>query len=156
MYPYDYALSLRIKHPEVDPQTFTDTLGRQPEVAWRAGERRTTPNGDLLEGHRTYSYWTSRCTSPDDSDIEAFIRRTIDELKPHRAFFINIRDSGGKVEFFVGLFVGYANMGFTLTHDLMSELGCLGIDLSLDIYDWEDEEIASVQPTRRSRSRTDA
>jgi len=70
--------------------------------------------------------------------------RTADELMPHRAFFKSIRNTCGQGEFFVGLFAGWANLGLTLTHDLRAELSCLGIDLNLDVYDREDDEIQSI------------
>jgi hypothetical protein len=143
MYPYTYKLSLRIRHPEFDPQLFSDTLGRQPKRAWRVGERRTTPKGDLLEGHHDSSYWTSPLTPPDDSDLPSFIRRTVEDLKPHDSFFRHIRDTGGSVECFIGLFADSVNIGVTLTYDLMAALGSLGIDLALDIYDYKVEEIPS-------------
>jgi hypothetical protein len=141
MHPYTYTLSLRIRHPEFAPQMFTDALGRLPKAAWMVGERRTTPKGDLLDGYHDCSYWTSPFTPPDDSDLPAFVNRTVDELKPHDAFFRHIRNTGGSVEFFVGLFAESANIGMTLPHHLMAELGAMGIDLALDIYDYKDKEI---------------
>ena len=123
---------------------FTEALGRQPKRAWMVGERRTTPKGDLLDGHHTSSYWTSPFIPPDDSDLPAFISRTAEELKPHAALFRHIRDTGGSVEFFVGLFADSVNIGITLPHDLMAKLGVMGIDVALDIYDYKDKKIPSA------------
>lgn len=123
---------------------FTDAPGRQPGTAWMVGERRTTPKGDLLDGRHSWSYWASPFTPPDDSDLMAFVGRTVEELKPHVTFFRHLRDTGGSVEFFVGLFADGVNIGMILPHDLMAELGAMGIDLALDIYDYKDEEIPAV------------
>ncbi|MDR3458390.1 MAG: DUF4279 domain-containing protein [Verrucomicrobiae bacterium] len=138
MYPYDYQISLRIVHPAMDPQVFTETLGLQPRIVQKFGDRRSTPTGTLLEGHYQRSYWSSSFIPPDDSDLPSFLAKTVENLRPHRAFFCHIRDTGGSVEFFVGLFTDGVNIGATLPYALLSDLGDMGIDLSLDIYDYKE------------------
>lgn len=137
MHPYTYKVSLRIRHPTMDPQIFTETLGMQPWVARHAGEPRATSTSPWLEGNHRKTYWTSRLTPPDDSDIETFLVRTVKSLTPHRLLFRELRDTGGELELFIGLFASGGNIGATLPHDLMVAIGDMGIDLGLDIYDYE-------------------
>jgi hypothetical protein len=144
MHPYTYKVSLRISHPTMDPRAITDTLNLQPRTVHRVGELRTTPTGTLLEGRYDRSYWSSPFTPPDDSDVGEFLGRTVESLRQHRSFFRHIRDTGGDVELFIGLFADGVNIGATLAHDLLAALGELGIDLGLDIYDYKTEEIPSA------------
>jgi hypothetical protein len=144
MYPYKYKVSLRIFHPTIDPQVLTDTLALQPRTTHRVGERRTTPTGTLLEGNYDRSYWHTPFTPRDDSDVGNFLARTVERLRQHGSFFKDIRDTGGAVELFIGLFADGVNIGATLTHDLLAAIGDMGIDLGLDIYDYKKEEIPSA------------
>jgi hypothetical protein len=133
MYPYTYHVSLRIFHPEADPQVFTDTLGMKPDRAWKVGERRTTRKGALLEGLWEESFWHSPIIPPNDSDFARFLLQTAERLAPHLAFFNRIREAGGRVEFYVSLYPGGGTWGETLQHGLLVALGRLGIDVSLDL-----------------------
>jgi len=40
MSEYEFTISLRIRHPSVDPRTITETLGIEPQYTWKAGEPR--------------------------------------------------------------------------------------------------------------------
>ena len=137
MHAYSYKVSLVIVHPTIDPQILTDTLNLQPRKCQRVGDPRTTPTGALLEGHYDKTYWSSPFTPPDDSNVETFLCRTAQKLRPHQLFFKHLRDTGGKLELFIGLFASGGNICATLPHDLLATVGDMGIDLGLDIYDHE-------------------
>lgn len=143
MYPYTYRVTLRVFHPDIDPQVVTDTLEMQPGRTWKVGERRTTPAGSLLEGFYKESYWYSGFTAPDNSDFPGFLSQVAESLLRHRAFFNQIREAGGRVEFYVGLDAGGAMLGETLPHDLLLVLGQLGVDLSLDAM-YEPDRVESA------------
>ncbi|HEX6998645.1 MAG TPA: hypothetical protein VF322_10900 [Gammaproteobacteria bacterium] len=50
---YDFAVSLRIRHPAVDPDELTAALGLTPQYAWRAGaERRALGDGSATGTYR--------------------------------------------------------------------------------------------------------
>ena len=40
MSEYEFTISLRIRHPGVDPSSITQALAIEPQHTWRAGERR--------------------------------------------------------------------------------------------------------------------
>jgi hypothetical protein len=40
MSDYEFTLSLRIRHPRIDPSMITDELGIKPQHTWKAGDRR--------------------------------------------------------------------------------------------------------------------
>jgi hypothetical protein len=96
-----------------------------------------------LDGSYKESYWYSDLSSPDDNDFPEFLRKTVEALFQHRPFFNQIREAGGRVEFYVGLGAGGAMLGETLPYDLLLALGQLGVDLSLDtMYERDGVESA--------------
>ena len=70
--------------------------------------------------------------SPDDSAFPAFLSQAVALLSEHRSLFREIRDTGGRVEFYIGLTAGGGMLGETIAYDLLHSLGDLGVDLSLD------------------------
>lgn len=112
----------------------TTALGMEPDGAHRAGDPRRSHSGALLGGVYDRSFWRHRFPTPDDSDFPRFLHRVAGSLQPHRTFLRSLRDTGGDLELFVGLFAEGKNIGATIPYDLMSILADLGIDIGLDIY----------------------
>jgi hypothetical protein len=134
---YRYGISLRIRHPAIDPARITRTLVLEPSRSWRAGEPRTTPVGTPLKGIWPESYWTTgnllRGEHPNGEDLPDAIGTLLDRLAPHRDFFHEIRGSSGTAEFFIGWFF-LGNSGDVFDWHLMARLVDLKIDLSFDVY----------------------
>jgi hypothetical protein len=72
-----FTLSLRIKHPSIDPQIITDELQLTPEHAWACGEPRTSDAGAVLGGKRRNSYWSAALPPMSRSELLSAI------LEPH-------------------------------------------------------------------------
>lgn len=141
MNPYEYKVSLRITHPTMDPHIITGTLGKEPFRSWQAGSPRKTPKGDPLEGVYKETYWSARLTknesiSSEEVPLESFLLEETNLFKNHSSFLGNIKDSGGKIEYFIGVF-GNSNMGCEFNTELLTSINNLGIELSLDIYSSE-------------------
>jgi hypothetical protein len=135
MNPYHYKLSLRIRHPAIDPARISEALRITPSRSWRAGEPRATPKGNPLAGKWDHSYWTAGI-SEDQSvhkTLKSAIREALDRLAPHRDFFHQMRSDGGTAEFFVGWFFD-RNSGDIFNYDLLARAADLKIDLSFDVY----------------------
>jgi hypothetical protein len=117
MYPFRYAVSLRIWHPQIDAAVISDTLALAP--------KHTSP--------AVPSYWTHGYEVVQDGECAAFIHTTASALKPHSGFFRQVRAAGGRVEFFIGWF-GDRNLGDTFSHATLSLVAELQIDLSFDVH----------------------
>jgi Domain of unknown function (DUF4279) len=133
---YRYAVSLRIRHPSIDPAEISAVLRLNPSRCLQAGESRATPIGTSLHGDWRESYWTSGDVAkgawPDIASADA-LNRLLDQLSEHHDFFHRIRAEGGRTEFFVGwYFLG--NSGDVFHYDLLARMADLKIDLSLDVY----------------------
>src|SRR5215831_4263196 len=104
MNPYQFSLSLRIKHPERDLSDLYEKLSAasmlKPKRIWKAGDVRMTQDGRTLEGKYTESYcYFSIFDEPRDSNVETLssaIERVTEALLQYKADLDNHTDSGGK------------------------------------------------------------
>jgi len=138
MYPFEYSVSLRFRHPSIDPRVISEQLGKNPSRSWKTGERRTTPKGQKLKGFREETYWTSplhsqRTLNDRKANFEKFIMSVIDELEPHKRFINKLINGGGEAELFIGLF-GTKDYGFGLRHEYIKRFGNIGVGISICIY----------------------
>jgi hypothetical protein len=130
-----YQLSLRIWHPSMDPREITETIGTEPHRSWKAGDPRRTPVDRPLPGVNRESYWYAIICeghAPTDSLAIKF-ESALDGLAAHKEYFSQIRQEGGRAEFFIVWYLR-SQAGTTLPHSALRKLAGLGIDLSLDNY----------------------
>jgi hypothetical protein len=50
MSEYEFTISLRIRHPSIEPLTITKMLGIEPQHTWKAGDARRSPVGGGTRG----------------------------------------------------------------------------------------------------------
>ena len=138
MNSYRFAISLRIRHPRLPHEQITQALGRTPRYAGSAGGGRLTLKGTHLDGQNPETYWSTRLhgEAPVESgtrSLEDALCAALTELGPHAAFFKQIAQSGGRSEFFIGLYCD-RNLGLELEPALLAACGNLGLALAFDIY----------------------
>jgi len=138
MSEYEFTVSLRIRHPTVDPATITATLGIQPQHAWRAGEPRCDPAGAELGGAYHDSYWMGRLMeepqlSSDSVSVEGVILKTLANLRRAQSFLEQLNAQGGVAELHVSL---YARDDFRieLPSDSLTLLARLHLSVALDVH----------------------
>jgi hypothetical protein len=56
-------LSIRIRHPCIDPQEISAALGLEPDHCFKAGEARTPRAKGQVAGRHTQSYWLAPVTA---------------------------------------------------------------------------------------------
>ena len=140
MYPYRFSVSLRLKHPAMDPTAISRQLHQRPTRAWKVGEKRRTPTGTELPGTYRETYWYRKLTREailcsKGKGLESYLQKARSRLHPHARFFRRVRSGGGTAELFIGIF-GQKNYGFELSDSLLTEFGRMGLSLSFDIYDY--------------------
>src|SRR5262245_8064840 len=135
MNPYQYKISLRLRHPSANPADITSALGLSPFRCGRAGEPRSTPKGNPLEGKYTGSFWAAELAEGrwPGKTLENVISDTLGELAVHKTFFHQIRSEGGHVVFVVGWFFDGLSGG-VFDCELLARMADLKIDLSLHVY----------------------
>jgi len=128
-----YEVRLLIRHPNIDPDRITETLGSTPHLSAMAGGVRKAPNGVILAGHHKFSVW-SYCFDVEGNRLFfSDIGKMIDRLEPHKAFLAEIVDGGGSIELAVNL-PGDINIGDSLSWRDLARLSALQIDLGIEVF----------------------
>ena len=138
MSEYEFTVSLRIRHPTIDPATINATLGIQPQHAWRAGQPRCDAAGAELGGAHHDSYWMGRLMdepqlSSDSVSVERVILQTLSQLRRAQSFLEQLNAEGGVAELLVSL---YAREDFRLElpADSLALLGRMHLAVALDVH----------------------
>jgi Domain of unknown function (DUF4279) len=138
MSDYEFMMSLRIRHPRIDPPDITRVLGIEPQHSWRAGDLRRDSAGNEAGGTRRESYWMGRLmTAPalarDDMSVESEIQHTLGTtLRRCFGFLEMLQAEGGSAELHVSL---YARGEFRLEFlaESLALLGRAGLDVVLEV-----------------------
>lgn len=138
MEPYRYCVSLRIFHPKIDPAEMSQVLGLDAAATGKMGDPRVTPKGRALNGVWNENFWKYQphgdCNmSSETQHLESYLDDLTSMLTPHKTFFARVVETGGHVEYFIGLF-SESSIGSVLCASLLGEIADLRIDLSFDIY----------------------
>ena len=133
MIDYEFAMSLGVRHPDIDPVQITQALGLQPGHGWSKGEQRTDAKGTALAGSHRASYWL--CEIPPRTDeranLESEISRLLHTLRKSAGFLKELHHDGGTVELFVTIFVR-GDFRIELIPEQAALLGRIGIALTIE------------------------
>jgi hypothetical protein len=137
MADYEFMMSLRIRHPRIDPDEITLALRIDPQHTWRKGDVRRDSAGAELGGTHRESYWMGQLmTKPelarDQVDVESEILRTLGTLRRSFDFLEKLSQEGGCAELHVSL---YAREEFRLEllPESLSLLGRMGLTVALEV-----------------------
>ena len=133
MNEFRYALSLRAVHPKMCVADIETALSMQAWVGNTAGEQRKTPKGNLLEGLYKNSYCSFELSKGASTDLNDQIGKWNAKFFPKKSFFQGFAASGGKFDYFLGLFLK-TDSGFELSTEEMHAMQELRINLVFDIY----------------------
>jgi hypothetical protein len=134
---YEFTLSLRIRHPSIEPGEITRTLGIEPQHTWKAGDARRGAGGETLDGTYRETYWMARLmeapqVSSDHVSVESTLLKTLAQLRRSLQFLSDMNADGGVAELHISIF---ARDAFTL--ELLSEslalLGRLGLAIAFEV-----------------------
>jgi hypothetical protein len=137
MSDYEFMMSLRIRHPRIDPTEITRVLGIEPQHGWRAGDLRRDPKGDELGGTHRESYWmgclmTMPALARDHVSVETELEHTLGTLRRCFHFLETLKTEGGSAELHVSL---YARAEFRLEFlpESLALIGRLGLAVVLEV-----------------------
>src|SRR5215831_10002177 len=99
MYPYRYCVSLRLRHPSIDPQSITHSLGEVPEHSSsrysphqsEGRSARRSPTRDLLDGETA----SGALAHDEERGLEDFLWSAIDRLQSKSIFLDEFVQCGG-------------------------------------------------------------
>jgi hypothetical protein len=132
--PRRFHVELFIKHPALDPADISTTLSLEAHNAHRVGDPRETPKGTPLSG----SYWDTRwrhCVecAVTDQWYAAEVTRLLNHLEPHKAFFANLKSTGGNACIIIQFF-GDGYLSDEIPHASLAKLVELGLDLGIECF----------------------
>jgi hypothetical protein len=138
MSEYEFTLSLRVRHPAIEPTEITQALGIEPQHTWKAGEPRRSPGGDSLEGTYRESYWIGQLMnepqlSSDLVSLERALRQTLAQLRRSHPFLEGINTDGGVAELHVSIFAR-ENFRLDLSAESLALLSKLGLAVAIDVH----------------------
>jgi Domain of unknown function (DUF4279) len=138
MSEYEFTISLRLRHPAIDPSRITQTLGIEPQHTWKAGDPRRDPAGGALEGVYRESYWMGRLMdepqlSSARLSVESVLLQTLSHLRRSHDFLEQQHAEGGVAELQISL---YAREDFRLelSAQSLALLGRLGLTVALEVH----------------------
>jgi hypothetical protein len=104
---FSYSVSLRVRHPTLNPGVLTETLRLEPVHTWTAGEPRRSQTGALLGGQHRDSYWSAalpaQMIGPNSMPLEAFVSQQLVQLGRHREFLNGLQADGGEISLLIEL-----------------------------------------------------
>jgi hypothetical protein len=150
MSDYEFTMSLRVRHPDIDPALITQNLGLQPQHSWRAGEDRRSSTGDSACGNYRESYWVCALMpepklSSEQVGVENELQHVLGTLRRSFDFLQSLQASGGTTEVHVSIFAR-EEFRIELLADVSSLLGRLGIAMTMEVKPHSTS--ASTAPAR--------
>ena len=151
---YPFQLSLRVRHPSIDPAAISRELQIEPEHSFRAGEPRDPSRSLAVAPVHVDSYWLATLDlekllvgTPETALVHEITRHTqtiatslepaltiltASVLRRHAEFFRRIQSEGGEVRLIVAL-SARKTRGFTLTPHLSKALSELRIPVDFEL-----------------------
>jgi hypothetical protein len=100
-----YAMSLRVRHPTLDPALLTATLHLEPLHTWRAGEPRRSVTGTALGGEHRDSYWSAPLPGQGVGaaafPLEMFLGQQLVQLGRHREFLARLQNESAQISLLI-------------------------------------------------------
>jgi hypothetical protein len=137
MSDYEFTMSLRIRHPNVDPAQVTRTLGISPQHTWRAGDTRRDSEGSALYGEYRETFWMGGLMAQpklasERTGVESELTKILAQLRKSQDFLESLKEQGGVAELHVSIF---AREEFRLEFlpDSLALLGRLGLTVAVEV-----------------------
>ena len=127
---FSFRVSLQVRHPDADPQQIVAAIGLPLVRCWAVGEARATPKGALLPGTYRDSYCVFDLGDGRDGQLTDFLRQALGKLEHAAAFIGELRQTGGRLNFFVSWSPGERGEIFDV--ELLAAMARLGIDLGIE------------------------
>jgi Domain of unknown function (DUF4279) len=128
----NYAISLRVRHPNLDPAVLTKALHLEPLHCWRAGEPRRSVTGAALGGEHRDSYWSAplpgQAVGSAAFPLELFLGQQLVQLGRHRELLSRVQGEGGQISLLIEISPA-ENAVLTLSTGVSRKLADLNIEV---------------------------
>ena len=128
-----FNVVLLIRHPDIDPEQISRELSIEPYSAFKNGDVRTLPNGNVLPGLATQSSWNHVYRYSGGHELDEAVECVIRLLEDHRAFILRLFLQGGSCQVYLQL-PGDVNVGAALPWQLLDRMSNLRVELGLEVF----------------------
>jgi Domain of unknown function (DUF4279) len=129
---FSYSMSLRVRHPNLDPALLTETLHVEPLHCWRAGDPRRSATGTMLGGEHRDSYWSAplpgQAAGAGAFPLEMFLAQQLVQLNRHREFLGRLQDESAQISLLIEI-ARVENAVLTLSTGVSRKLADLNIEV---------------------------
>jgi hypothetical protein len=129
---FDYAVSLRVRHPTMNLQMLGEALSLEPVHSWTAGDPRRSQSGSPLGGQHRDSYWSASLpallSGPNALPLELFLSQQLMQLGRRRELLNSLQAEGGEVSLLIEL-EPVSNATLTLSSAMSRKLADLNIEV---------------------------
>jgi hypothetical protein len=129
---FSYAMSLRVRHPNVDPAVLTNALHLEPSHCWRAGEPRRSASGTAVGGEHRETYWSAPLPGQPVGSaafpLELFLGQQLVQLGRHRELLARLQGEGGQISLLIEI-PCVENASLTLSTSVSRKLADLNIEV---------------------------
>lgn len=138
MKDFDYTVSLRIRHPSIDPREITKQLGFSPQHSWRAGDRKGESGGESREGKYRETYWLARVPMApaemgQDLPLDNALMFALLQIKRCDGFWNSLLAGGGSARLIVEAYGG-DDFTLELSQPTLAMLVRFRIAISVDVH----------------------
>ena len=116
----ELSISVRLRHPVMEPEAITSAMGVEPGVAHPVGGKRMTPIGRELSGHYSETYWAFGLEDRSDADLDDAIANANVWVQRRESFVVDFVRSGGSLEYYVTI-ESTDRLAFVFGHDRLAE-----------------------------------
>jgi hypothetical protein len=129
-----FHVELFIVHPTLDPADISASLGMEAHHARRVGDPRKTPRGTPLSGNYPDTRWRHciEC-SVTEQWFAAEVIGLIDRLQSHKAFFADLKSTGGTASIIIQ-FLGDGYFGDKIPTVTLAKLIDLDLALAIEVF----------------------
>jgi hypothetical protein len=136
-----FKIRLLFRHPAIDPESITKTLGIPPSVQARAGDpARPGVDGTPRRGTEPLSAWSVQTSfrddDPDDErgpNVDDCLSAFLEPLLPHAAFVRRLA-GGCSTATVILQFPGGSHYGGDLSTAVLRKITDLGLKLGVEIF----------------------
>jgi hypothetical protein len=129
---FSYAVSLRVRHPQLNLSVLTDKLRLEPMHTWTAGEPRRSQSGAPLGGNHRDSYWSAplpaQTIGANSMPLELFLSQQVLQMSRHREFFCKLQSDGAEISLLIEL-VPVANSSLTVSSATARKLADMNMEV---------------------------
>ena len=139
-----FTMSFRVWHPTRAASDVISVLNLPVWFAHSVGEPRRTPKGAPLAGVYGETYCCFLLQEKTRDRLDKCVARWCELLQTHDDFLQDFRHTGGKIEFYVSIFLD-DDRGFELNNEMLKRMDDAGLGLSIEMYRLGNSELGKIE-----------